>query len=357
MMLNTGRWLAKFLVPDADRAERRPGGEFAAYYWWNSSFREDAVKDISTSGVFVFTKERFAPGTVIGITLQKAGPLEFNKDRRITKRARVVRVADDGVGLAFLAPDDPETRFWDDFVEEKIDQARLAQMQDLARMVSALTFLNQICSGSPEMVQLVRERLSSHRLAVALEIMLKAQNLLNANPAGQSADPRLVVRVLENGSSTEETWLHDLWAGLLVSSCWRDKDYSNLRFIDQFSQFTSIPLRIFTVVCKAAKFHSEPGSMVPKPIECTIDELTRITGARELQVQRDLERLAQFGLIELVTHDSHPAPAEGVVSVTPTRFALELFARCNGHRGAPEHFYAARNHRAGLAPAPSAVPG
>ena len=338
------RWLEKLLVPDSERADRRPGGSFAAYYWSDGALRQDGVKDISATGVYILTNERWPLGSTVALTLQNAGPLETNPERRITTRAKVVRSADDGIGLAFVPANDPESRQWESLVENVVSHAKLNDMLGLVRTAEALKFLGRICSGAHAEVAAMIRGLSNHRLSAAVDITLKAQDRLTAEALSGElhADPQTVVRILEIGSSAEETWLRDFWAGLFVTSCTADPaDESSLHFVELFSQLTSIPLRILTVVCKAANFHSDSGSIAP--IACSMDEMVSITGARGIQLERDLERLSQLGLVEAEIDgslgSSRAEPA--ILNVTPTRLALELFARCNGHRGAADDLFAA----------------
>jgi hypothetical protein len=344
MKLKAVSWITKLLVPEIDRAERREGGQFAAYYWLDSALREDPVKDISATGVYIVTKERWSPGSEIWVTLQNAGPLERSRERRITTKAKVIRWGEDGIGLAFVPPADPIASEWDTLVESLVQQAKLSDMEGLVRMVEALAFLNRISSGALEVAEFVRGRLSSHKLVNAVQIALKAQQMLASSPAGGDlhANPDIVVRILDNGSATEETWLRDFWTGLLVTSCSADgRDNSNEGYVELFSQLTTIPLRVLTVACKAARVRSEAGVISAEMLTCNMDELTSITGARELQLQREIERLIGLGLIESGNTDSSASFSSKMVSITPARLALQLFARCNGHRGAPSEFYAA----------------
>ena len=343
MKLST-RWLEKLLVPESDRADRRPAANFAAYYWSDGALRQDAVRDISASGAYIYTNERWAVGTIVALTLQNPGPLERSRERRITTRARVVRSGDDGIGLAFLAANDPESRLWESLVENVVSHAKLNDMVGLVRTAEALKFLCRICLRQSEEVALIIRGLSNHRLANAVEITTKAQERL-VSEFGSSesrADPQAILKILEIGSAAEETWLRDFWAGLFVTSCSPNgKDDSSLGYIELFSQLTIIPLRILTVVCKAARFHSESGTITPKPLACGVNEFISITSAREAQFDRDLERLSQLGLIE-VDRPSDPDPsAAAIINITPTQLALQLFARCNGHRGAAHNLFLA----------------
>jgi hypothetical protein len=342
MKLNT-RWLEKILLPESDRAGRRVVTQFGAYYWSGSALKQDVVRDISATGVYIVTKERWAPGTIVSLTLQKEGLLEKSPERRITTKARVARTGEDGMGLAFVVPADQDARLWTSLVEELVEHARLDDMIGVVRMAEALLFLSRVCSGAAEEVsQLVRGRLNNHRLANAVEIAIKAEQRLASEPGADKlrADPHTVVQILESGSSTDEVWLRDFWVGLLTTSCTvGGRDNSSQGYIELLNQLTTIPLRILTLVCKAARVLSVSGPVAAKPISCRLEELITITGARELLIERDLERLSQLGLIEM--ESSSRGLPDSVVNITPTCLALQLFARCNGHRGTPQDFYAA----------------
>jgi hypothetical protein len=335
MKLKT-RWFDKILGSETGRAERREPDDFIAYYWNHSTLKEDAVRNVSSTGVYIVTNERWATGTIISLTLQKQGSLERHRGRRITTRARVVRADDEGVGLAFIVPSDHDGRSWDGLVETLVEQTKINDMSGLVRMAEALKFLGQLCpTGATSIGELVRNRISSPRLANAVDIALKAQDFLSAQvESGQlKGNPYLIERVLGIGSSAEESWLRDFWAGLLVTSCSADgKDESNREFVDLFAELTNIPLRILTVVCKAARFHAGTDSAIAS-VTCSLDEMVTITGVREVQIERDLEKLSSIGLVEVASQKS--SDPEGTINVTPTQLALQLFARCNGIREVP----------------------
>ena len=66
------------------------------------------IRDISSSGLYVLTGERWYPGTVIRMTL--ADRRQPSAERSITVYAGVVRWGNDGVGLQFLVPDGKNMR-------------------------------------------------------------------------------------------------------------------------------------------------------------------------------------------------------------------------------------------------------
>ena len=338
-------WLENLLKPDtAERAERRAVHRFASYRWGGNDLKQEAVKNISQTGVYILTEERLPLGTLLFLVMQKQGPLEMDPERRIETRARVVRRGEDGVGLAFVWDDDPESSQWESLRKSVTEQLKPKDMLSLIRVAEAVTFLSRICPGKAEVIgQLLRGRLSNHKLANAIEITLKAENLLAPVNDTLRADPRIVVRILEDGSGTEEAWLKHFSAGLLATSCVAGgRDQSSQVFVELFSQLTTFPARILTVICtRATKVQAESGSISAKPLACKIDELTATTGSRGAQTERDLERLSELGLIEKGDSNS-PAllGSDDEVHITPTGLGLELFARCNGHRGSLRDFYA-----------------
>ncbi|MGA8087795.1 MAG: hypothetical protein WCA10_10835 [Terracidiphilus sp.] len=212
-------------------------------------------------------------------------------------------------------------------------------------MSEAIAFLSRICpGGSEEIEQLLRVRLSTQRVANAIEIALKAQKLLVVEPAseGLRAEPRLVARILEDGSCTDEGWLRHFWGGLLATSCtaYGNDDLSGV-LVELFSQLTTFPVRTLVVVCaRAAKVATESGLICAKPLACNIDEIKAITGPQRPQVERDLDRLSALGLIEKEDPNSPTSSPPGEIFITPTSLGLQLFARCNGQRGSLREFYA-----------------
>jgi len=336
-------WLEKFVTPEADRAERRRVEQFAAYRWNSSGLVQGMVRDISSTGLYLLTDERWNPGTVVALTLQREGPLDPDPARRITTQTKVIRCGPDGVGLSFLwTKDDPRSRQWDSLLECLVAQTRPANMESLARLVEAFAFLGQICpEGVNEIGEWVSTRASSHKVLTAASIALKAKLLLDRDPAAHplSIDPQVAVRILDVGSSTHEEWLHGFWAGLLITAS-SSKDGNHLEFVEIFSQLTSIPIRIFTVVCtKATKVVLHNGDVAAKRLTFNTEELASTVGARGPQLQRDLQSLASLQLIEKSVPTSSALHANSETLITVTSLALKLFALCNGHRGSLPDFY------------------
>jgi hypothetical protein len=79
----------------------------AAYYWTGAAPEARNIKDISSTGLYVVTEERWYPGTLLLMTLQKTDEGEESSERSIAVHSRAVRWGDDGVGLQFILKNTP----------------------------------------------------------------------------------------------------------------------------------------------------------------------------------------------------------------------------------------------------------
>jgi hypothetical protein len=103
-------WLERWWSPDPRKAPRELSAGLAAYYWNGAAPKAHSVKDVSSTGLYVVTEERWYPGTLVLMTLQKAGESDRIAERSIQVMSRAVRWGNDGVGLQFVLPDQQDTR-------------------------------------------------------------------------------------------------------------------------------------------------------------------------------------------------------------------------------------------------------
>lgn len=333
-------WLEKLLQPE--RASRRPAGEFSAYRLSGSIMLQEPIRNISASGCYLVTEKQLLPGTRLSLTMQNDGPFEFNPAHRITTFARVVRIGSDGVGIAFEPPNDAHTRRWADLIEFCAREIKPREMYPFLQLAASVNFIARICPrASDEIDHLFRTRLSNYKMQRALEIALKAETLLSYEPDADAlrADPRTVLRVLENGAGADDDWLQGLWAGLLAVSCsTQAKADAYAAIVEMFGRLTINQIRILHTVCaNSNKVRSDDGGIIAEPLACEIDEFVRITGARDVQVDQDIRLLNETSLLEM----SKPSIlTTGRVDLTPTPVSLLMHAGYCGHRGNVEDFYA-----------------
>ncbi|MGO9438340.1 MAG: hypothetical protein ACLPH3_09925 [Terracidiphilus sp.] len=86
------------------RAVRLPLPGLVAYFFTGGSPRPHPIKDISVTGFYMQTDERWMPGTIIRVTLQMVGGSGEGARETITVHSRVVRWGPDGGGFEFVLP-------------------------------------------------------------------------------------------------------------------------------------------------------------------------------------------------------------------------------------------------------------
>jgi hypothetical protein len=97
-------WIQHWLSTSSERrrAPRQPLPGLVAYYWTGSTPRAYRIADISSSGFYVLTEERWFPGTMVLMTLQRTDRNGKNLEDSIAVQSRVVRWGSDGLGLAYV---------------------------------------------------------------------------------------------------------------------------------------------------------------------------------------------------------------------------------------------------------------
>lgn len=96
-----GRWL---FPGDGDprKRARRPVDGLVAHFFTGGAPVAHEVRDVSPTGLYVVTSERWYPGTLIRMTLTRQGKGQEPTKRSITVLAKSVRWGNDGVGLEFV---------------------------------------------------------------------------------------------------------------------------------------------------------------------------------------------------------------------------------------------------------------
>lgn len=88
---------------DRRRSKRHPVPGLVAYYWTGGTPKAHQIGDISSTGFYLLTTERWVPDTMIRMTLQRPGPKGERAEEAISVVSRVVRWGEDGVGYEFVA--------------------------------------------------------------------------------------------------------------------------------------------------------------------------------------------------------------------------------------------------------------
>jgi hypothetical protein len=106
------RWLFPDLVigevakpQDRRRADRQSLSGLIAYYFTGGSPEPHKIGNISVTGFYLHTDERWMPGTVVRMTLQRAGSKGDDPSDTITVNSKIVRWGSDGEGFEFILTD------------------------------------------------------------------------------------------------------------------------------------------------------------------------------------------------------------------------------------------------------------
>ena len=347
------------------RAERRASSGLAARFGRGPASISAGVKDISTSGIYLFTEKRLPTGEPITLTLQQEGNPELSSELQFSVHARVARQGEDGVGLSFVLPPGMHEALWEMLVRNIVlltDKDEVAQM---FRTLRTFLFMSRICgSEAEEAIVLLGGVLDSDRTENLIKIALDTENLLASEPDVDRlrAHPRFVANILREGSWALDDLTRQLWIGLLASSCSVDApDDSNQVFVDLLVHVTPVQARILSHACERA-IGSAPGAekSLGGSIVLNAEELIELTSMHDLtRNATDMAYLFNLGLIQKLYDFTSYLPAERF-DITPSSLGLELYKHCHGSREKVEpHLVEAANaHLLNFLPLPQPiVPG
>jgi hypothetical protein len=101
--MSTGKsWFERIWSKDNRRAERKSSPPLIAHYWTGAAPAGQSIQDISATGLYLVTEQRWYQGTVVKIILQRTDPSDESLDDSIAVMARVVRADSGGVGFQFV---------------------------------------------------------------------------------------------------------------------------------------------------------------------------------------------------------------------------------------------------------------
>jgi hypothetical protein len=305
-----------------------------AFYSVGSEQVETRIKDISPTGIFLDTDQRWMPGTVVPLTLEQKSLLSKSSRSQVKLWARSVRLSENGVGLTFV----PKVINQDKWLEATAKAQALTAKNDaihVLRLTRAIAFLFRISpSAEGRVLQLVSKDLTRERAERVVEIALLAEDLVESQQCSTriGLSPSLVLLILKLGVETGEKEMQECWAGLLaMSSLEGADDDTSLSFASLLSKLDLCHLRILIGACtKEIQAQSIPGSACSSDVLCTISEIKAISGTASLaRIEWALHDLHDLGLLG---RSVRPAQFERLTqaNLTPTDLGLALFERFGG---------------------------
>lgn len=291
------------------------------------------IRDISATGLYMLTADRWAPGTGLPLTVNKWRLQGENPQAAVRLNANVVRHGKDGVGLEFLNGDS-NAAAWS-CLAGMPNPAALKDALSMLRFTRAIAFLYRLSpSHETETFELIQNELAYESSEAAIDTLLMAEEL--ATRRGFESRPEVsrevIYRILREGSRTSEAWVRRFWSGLLAASVPQGgDDLKTLAHAELLSMLDSVQIRIVAGSCTRAGYKwDRTGVITPQPFFCTAEDLKRIARVSDLaQIERHLDHLHRLGLLEK-TVKADPFDPIGEANLTPTRAGLALFAECNG---------------------------
>jgi hypothetical protein len=128
-------WFEELMAGNQRRPQRYIAPRVVAYFWDGGPSTAHCIRDISSSGMYLLTTQRWYPGTLVTMTLQRTEKDEAGVRQSITVQGRVMRSAEDGVGLRFVVPKTEEGRRIQRYIADGIE---VQDMNTLSRFLSAL---------------------------------------------------------------------------------------------------------------------------------------------------------------------------------------------------------------------------
>jgi hypothetical protein len=97
-------WFEELMFQHQRRAPRYIEPRLVAFYWDGAAPEPRYIRDVSSTGFYLLTEQRWYPGTLITMTLQRTEKTDDGSKSSIAVQAKVIRPGDDGVALAFVLP-------------------------------------------------------------------------------------------------------------------------------------------------------------------------------------------------------------------------------------------------------------
>jgi hypothetical protein len=330
-------WIQKLGHPEKPRAERRIPSGLLALQTGNPASQPSIIKNISSSGLYLLTKERWPLDELIPLTIEQQDLPGNRADERIQMQVRVARHGEDGMGLAFLLPDGLDRELWEVLIRNAVLLTEPKDISHTLRLMRTALFLYRLCHAEAHAaLEVIGSELVEPRPTIAMQIAFETEKLLASEPdAGKMrAHPQIVADILKYGSSAEDDLVKQLWINIFAASCHVNEiDASNRATVDVLVSVRPMHALILLAACKKVKERvPETPETVAAPaprVIYTKDEITRLTGINNpVRLGGEVSALFSAGLIEETFVYSNYI-SNGTLDLTPTRKGLELYERCN----------------------------
>lgn len=197
---------------------------------------------------------------------------------------------------------------------------------------TACKFLEATCLPALEEYGLyLRDKVRNWRLENMINIILKTKKLREELGISEDAriHPRIMIKVIQEGSCVDDPDLQKMWSGLLASSSSKDgTDETNFIFVNVLSQMSSAQARVINYIVPESMSRFYKGEPC-NPIVIEISILKEISGLTDLAIlDRELNHLGSLGLI---SYHKRIDPSQDRFGITIEDVTLRFCASCNGY--------------------------
>ena len=97
-------WFEELMSQHRRRAQRHIEPRLVAFYWDGAVPQPRYIRDVSNTGFYLLTDQRWYPGTLITMTLQRTEKSDDGSKSSVAVQAKVIRLGEDGVAVTFVFP-------------------------------------------------------------------------------------------------------------------------------------------------------------------------------------------------------------------------------------------------------------
>ena len=97
-------WFEELMSQHRRRAQRHIEPRLVAFYWDGTVPQPRYILDVSNTGFYLLTDQRWYPGTLITMTLQRTEKSDDGSKSSVAVQAKVIRLGEDGVAVSFVFP-------------------------------------------------------------------------------------------------------------------------------------------------------------------------------------------------------------------------------------------------------------
>lgn len=221
------------------------------------------------------------------------------------------------------------------------DSIKIATAQFLD---GAAAFLSRVCLPAAEEFGLaLRDRVSAWRAVNAARMLSRANDIhLKAMPnVNERISPRLVHVAIEEASWSDDQQIQEMWAGLLATSTSPSGGSDeNLMFMNVLKQLSSLQVRIVRFSAEnATKRIGRNELPFAASLYVPIEDLPALFGQDLHRIDRELDHMANLGLIGEQPGHGGIHLARDKADLTPTPLALYLYVRAHGSKGTAAAFW------------------